>query len=113
MQTRSRSRLEPEEVPLQFNHERTRVPTAPIEPRDNSHEESLQRRITELEAQLRAATIQTLHGSRASRTISREDTAGNELNSINILGYPFLQDKQVQTKNCMKFRNLGASGSDT
>ena len=60
MQTRSRTRSEPEEVPLQFNHERTRVPTAPIEPRDNSHEESLQRRITELEAQLRAATIQTL-----------------------------------------------------
>ena len=61
MQTRSRTRLEPEEVPLQFNHKRTRVPTAPIEPRNNSHEESLQRRITELEAQLRAATIQTLH----------------------------------------------------
>ena len=70
MQTRSRTRSEPEEVPLQINHERTRVPIAPIEPRDNSHEESLQRRITELEAQLRAATIQTLHGSGASRTIS-------------------------------------------
>ena len=61
MQTRSRTRSEPEEVPLQFNHERTRVPTAPIEPRDNSHKESLQRRIAELEAQLRTATMQTLH----------------------------------------------------
>jgi hypothetical protein len=87
------------------------VPTAPIEPRDNSHEESLQRRITELEAQLRAATIQTLHGSRASRTISREDTAGNELNSINILGYPFLRDKRVQTGNCLKFDGIRESGS--
>ena len=61
MQTCSRSRLEPEEVPLQLNTKRTRVPTASIEPRDNSHEESLQRRITELEAQLRTATMQTLH----------------------------------------------------
>ena len=82
------------------------MPTAPIEPRDNSHEESLQRRITELEAQLRAATIQTLHGSGASRTISQEDTAGNALDSINILGYPFLRDKRVQTGNCTKFDGI-------
>ena len=60
MQTCSRSRLEPKEVPLQLNTERTRVSTAPIEPRDNSHKEFLQRRIAELEAQLRTATMQNL-----------------------------------------------------
>ena len=90
MQTRSRTRMEPEETPLQRNTERTRVSETPVEPRTNSNEELLNRRIAELEAQLRIASVQSLHGSGASRTISQEDTAGNALDSINILGYPFL-----------------------
>ena len=98
--------MEPEETPLQKNTERTRLPETLVEPRANSNEELLNRRIAELEAQLRIASVQSLHGSGASRTISQEDTAGNALDSINILGYPFLRDKRVQTGNCMKFDGI-------
>ena len=60
MQTRSRTRAEPDETPLHRNIERTRVPVTSVEPRVNSHEESLQRRVAELEAQLRTPPQQSL-----------------------------------------------------
>ena len=59
MQTRSRTRAEPDETPLCRNIERTRVSVTSVEPRVNSHEESLQRRVAELEAQLRTPPQQS------------------------------------------------------
>ena len=78
--------MEPEEIPLQRNTERTRVPETPVEPRTNSNEELLNRRIAELEAQLRIASVQSLHGSRAQASWVRVPLGAPKLFLGNSLG---------------------------
>ena len=72
--------------------------------------EILANRVRELESQLPHPTLSS-HGSRAPRTISNMDTAGNALNLIATLGYNFDRTKQTQTGNCSKFDGIRESGS--
>ena len=72
--------------------------------------ETLTRRVNELESQLPHPTLSS-HGSGAPRMISNMDTAENALNSIATLTYNFDRTKRTQTGNCSKFDGIRESGS--
>ena len=110
MQTRSQTRMEEGQAPMLRNSNVTSLPEPPVVARVSRNEERLQRRVEELEAQLRNSSQHSLHGSGAPRSISNVDVAGNELDSQNNLGYEFIRLKRCQMGTCLKFDGIQESG---
>ena len=61
MQTRSQTRIEEGQAPMLHNSNVTSLPEPPVVARVSRNEERLQRRVEELEAQLRNSSQHSLH----------------------------------------------------